>query len=211
MRFGAERLHAAGQARFFKRAKTISMKGWKSAKCFPAPSNVSVLPDWCGAASRLVMLMQPYVRSRHFFTFPCNDRDAGRNGCSVTAAMHAGPGFGGLVQSISVPSCVAVGVLVSGGRAKTARTAPLAGMDAQPAEARPWHALPRGHGCSRSCQRPIIAKNVKSGGCARTLHQHYQHAEAAPHHFREARDTCRWRGEAFSGFPAFHLRWSSPR
>src|SRR5712671_5521285 len=61
-----------------------------------------VLPEmvWC-CFGVLVMLMQPFVRSRHFFTFlALIGTLAGTTG-SVTAAMHAGPGFGGLVQSDS--------------------------------------------------------------------------------------------------------------
>src|SRR5712664_488488 len=61
-----------------------------------------VLPElvWCGFGV-LVMLMQPFVRSRHFFTFLALIGTLGGTAASVTAAMHAGPGFGGLVQSDS--------------------------------------------------------------------------------------------------------------
>src|SRR5258706_5544635 len=61
-----------------------------------------VLPDlvWCGFGV-LVMLMQPFVRSRHFFTFLVLIGTLAGTAASVTAAMHAGPGFGGLVQSDS--------------------------------------------------------------------------------------------------------------
>src|SRR5712671_3615073 len=61
-----------------------------------------VLPElvWCGFGV-LVMLMQPFVRSRHFFTFLALIGTLAGTAASVTAAMHAGPGFGGLVQSYS--------------------------------------------------------------------------------------------------------------
>src|SRR6266436_1188449 len=61
-----------------------------------------VLPElvWCGFGV-LVMLMQPFVRSRHFFSFIALIGTLGGTSASVTAAMHAGLGFGGLVQSDS--------------------------------------------------------------------------------------------------------------
>src|SRR6202040_1066328 len=61
-----------------------------------------VLPElvWCGFGV-LVMLMQPFVRSRHFFTFLALVGTLAGTAASVTAAMHAGSGFGGLVQSDS--------------------------------------------------------------------------------------------------------------
>src|SRR5467141_3037250 len=61
-----------------------------------------VLPElvWCGFGV-LVMLMQPFVRSRHFFTFLALIGTVAGTAASVSAAMHAGPGFGGLVQSDS--------------------------------------------------------------------------------------------------------------
>src|SRR6266568_3206886 len=61
-----------------------------------------VLPElvWCGFGV-LVMLMQPFVRGKHFFTFLALIGTLAGTAASVTAAMHAGPGFGGLVQSDS--------------------------------------------------------------------------------------------------------------
>src|SRR5467141_2588833 len=61
-----------------------------------------VLPEmvWC-CFGVLVMLMQPFVRSRHFFTFLATIGTLAGTAAAVTAAMHAGPGFGGLVQSDS--------------------------------------------------------------------------------------------------------------
>src|SRR5258706_13672949 len=61
-----------------------------------------VLPElWWGGFGGLVMLMQPFVRSRHFFTFLAMIGTLAGTAASVTAAMHGGPGFGGLVQSDS--------------------------------------------------------------------------------------------------------------
>jgi len=61
-----------------------------------------VLPElvWCGFGV-LAMLMQPFVRSRHFFTFLALIGALAGTAASVTSAMHAGPGFDGLVQSDS--------------------------------------------------------------------------------------------------------------
>src|SRR5438552_14453527 len=61
-----------------------------------------VLPElvWCGFGV-LAMLMQPFVRSRHFFTFLALIGTLAGTGAAVTSAMHAGPGFDGLVQSDS--------------------------------------------------------------------------------------------------------------
>src|SRR5438034_566619 len=61
-----------------------------------------VLPElvWCGFGV-LVMLMQPFVRSRHIFTFLALIGALAGTAASVTSAMHAGPGFDGLVQSDS--------------------------------------------------------------------------------------------------------------
>src|SRR5258706_15544742 len=61
-----------------------------------------VLPElvWCGFGV-LVMLMQPFVRNRHFFTFLALIGTVAGTAASVSAAMHAGPAFGGLVQSDS--------------------------------------------------------------------------------------------------------------
>jgi NADH-quinone oxidoreductase subunit N len=60
------------------------------------------LPElvWCGFGV-LAMLMQPFVRSRHFFTFLALIGSAAGLAASVVAAMHAGPGFYGLIQSDS--------------------------------------------------------------------------------------------------------------
>src|SRR3989449_3382683 len=61
-----------------------------------------VLPEmvWC-CFGVLVMLMQPVVRCRHFFTFLALIGTLAGTAAAVTWAMHAGPGFDGLVQSDS--------------------------------------------------------------------------------------------------------------
>src|SRR5256884_1257143 len=61
-----------------------------------------VLPElvWSGFGVR-AMLMQPFVPSRHFFTFLALIGALSGTAASVTSAMHAGPGFDGLVQSDS--------------------------------------------------------------------------------------------------------------
>ncbi len=61
-----------------------------------------VLPEmiWCGFGV-LVMLLQPFVRSRHFFTFiALIGALAGTLG-SVVAAVTGGPGFYGLIEADS--------------------------------------------------------------------------------------------------------------
>ena len=49
-----------------------------------------VLPEmvWC-CFGVLVMLMQPFVRSRHYFTFLALSGTLAGTAASVTAAMHA--------------------------------------------------------------------------------------------------------------------------
>src|SRR6267154_1606204 len=61
-----------------------------------------VLPElvWCGFGV-LVVLTQPFVRSRPFFTFLALIGTLAGTAASVSAAMRAGPGFDGLVQSDS--------------------------------------------------------------------------------------------------------------
>src|SRR5215469_6484739 len=59
-----------------------------------------VLPEliWCGFGV-LVMLLQPFVRSRKFFTFVALLGSLGGSGTAYFALAHGGPGFFGLVQS----------------------------------------------------------------------------------------------------------------
>src|SRR5712692_8244675 len=61
-----------------------------------------VLPElvWCGFGV-LAMLMQPFVRSRHFLTFLAFAGALSGIAASFFAYFHAGPGFYGLVQSDS--------------------------------------------------------------------------------------------------------------
>ena len=59
-----------------------------------------VLPEliWCGFGL-LVMLLQPFVRSRTFFTFVALIGSLAGTVAAFTALAHSGPGFYGLVQS----------------------------------------------------------------------------------------------------------------
>jgi NADH-quinone oxidoreductase subunit N len=59
-----------------------------------------VLPEliWCGFGV-LVMLLQPFVRSRKFFTFVALLGSLAGTAAAFTALTHSGPGFSGLVQS----------------------------------------------------------------------------------------------------------------
>ena len=59
-----------------------------------------VLPEliWCGFGV-LVMLLQPFVRSRQFFTFLALFGSLVGTAAAFTSLVHSGPGFFGLVQS----------------------------------------------------------------------------------------------------------------
>jgi NADH-quinone oxidoreductase subunit N len=59
-----------------------------------------VLPEliWCGFGV-LVMLLQPFVRSRQFFTFVALLGALAGTVAAFTALVHGGPGFSGLIQS----------------------------------------------------------------------------------------------------------------
>src|SRR5205085_6590950 len=59
-----------------------------------------VLPEliWC-AFGVLVMLLQPFVRSRQFFSFLALFGSLAGTVAAITAFVHGGPGFYGLVQS----------------------------------------------------------------------------------------------------------------
>ena len=61
-----------------------------------------VLPEliWCGFGV-LLMLMQPFVRNRHFLSFLALLGSLAGTFASVAALIHGGPGFYGLVQSDS--------------------------------------------------------------------------------------------------------------
>src|SRR5246127_2876318 len=62
-----------------------------------------VLPEliWCGFGV-LVMLLQPFVRSRQFFTFVALLGALAGTVAAFTALVHGGPGFSGLIQSDGV-------------------------------------------------------------------------------------------------------------
>src|SRR5919108_3987702 len=59
-----------------------------------------VLPEliWCSFGV-LVMLLQPFVRSRQFFTFFALIGSLAGTVAAFTALVHGGPGFAGLIQS----------------------------------------------------------------------------------------------------------------
>ena len=68
---------------------------------FPtAEDSYRVLPElvWCGFGT-LVMLLQPFVKSRQIFTFVAAIAALAGAGLSVVAGAFPGPGFGGLIQS----------------------------------------------------------------------------------------------------------------
>src|SRR5881394_110064 len=60
------------------------------------------LPElvWCGFGV-LVMFLQPFVRSRQFFTFLALLGSLAGTGAAFASFLHGGPGFSGLVQSDS--------------------------------------------------------------------------------------------------------------
>src|SRR5271166_2752553 len=68
---------------------------------FPtAEDSYRVLPElvWCGFGT-LLMLLQPFVKSRQFFTAVAAIAALAGAGLSVVAGAYPGPGFGGLIQS----------------------------------------------------------------------------------------------------------------
>src|SRR5258708_17159370 len=71
------------------------------SSAIPTPEDFyRVLPEvlWCGFGT-LIMLLQPFVKSRHFFTFLALTGAIIGTGLSVIAGVFAGPGFYGLIQS----------------------------------------------------------------------------------------------------------------
>ena len=61
-----------------------------------------VLPELIWSAfGVLVMLLQPFVRSRQFFSFLALFGSLAGTVAAATAFLHGGPGFHGLVQSDS--------------------------------------------------------------------------------------------------------------
>src|SRR2546427_10711094 len=62
-----------------------------------------VLPEliWCGFGV-LLMLVQPFVRNRHFLSFLALLGSLAGTAASVFALIHGGAGFSGLVESGSV-------------------------------------------------------------------------------------------------------------
>ena len=71
------------------------------SSAIPTPEDFyRVLPEvlWCGFGT-LIMLLQPFVKNRHFFTFLALTGALLGTGLSVIAGAFAGPGFHGLIQS----------------------------------------------------------------------------------------------------------------
>jgi NADH-quinone oxidoreductase subunit N len=68
---------------------------------FPTPDDFyRVLPEvlWCGFGT-LLMLLQPFFKSRQFFTAVAAIAALAGTACSVVAGAFPGPGFNGLIQS----------------------------------------------------------------------------------------------------------------
>ncbi len=71
------------------------------SSAFPTPEDLyRVLPEiaWCGFGT-LVMLLQPFVKSRKFFTFVALLGALAGTALSVVAGVFPGPGYHGLIQS----------------------------------------------------------------------------------------------------------------
>jgi NADH-quinone oxidoreductase subunit N len=68
---------------------------------YPSPDDFyRVLPEviWCGFGT-LLMLLQPFVKSRQVFTFLAALAALAGAGAAVVAGLYPGPGFHGLIQS----------------------------------------------------------------------------------------------------------------
>jgi NADH-quinone oxidoreductase subunit N len=71
------------------------------ASAFPTSDDFyRVLPEmvWCGFGT-LIMFLQPFVKSRDFFTFTALLGAVAGTAMSVVAGAFGGPGFSGLIQS----------------------------------------------------------------------------------------------------------------
>src|SRR5271169_5197014 len=71
------------------------------SSAIPTPEDFyRVLPEvlWCGFGT-LIMLLQPFIKNRHFFTFLALTGAILGTGLSVIAGAYPGPGFGGLIES----------------------------------------------------------------------------------------------------------------
>jgi NADH-quinone oxidoreductase subunit N len=71
------------------------------SSALPTPEDFyRVLPEviWCGFGT-LIMLLQPFLKNRHFFTFLGLTGALLGTGFSVVAGAFYGPGFHGLIQS----------------------------------------------------------------------------------------------------------------
>src|ERR1700722_12285056 len=71
------------------------------SSAFPTPEDLyRVLPEiaWCGFGT-LVMLLQPFVKSRRFFTFVGLLGALAGTALAVVAGLYTGTGYHGLIQS----------------------------------------------------------------------------------------------------------------
>src|SRR5215831_4530630 len=59
-----------------------------------------VLPElvWCGSGL-FIMLLQPFLKNRHFFTFLALVGALGGTVFSIVSAWNYGPGFSGLIRA----------------------------------------------------------------------------------------------------------------
>jgi len=82
-------------------ARPSQRKAGNSPKCFPHIDIYRVLPEmvWCGFGV-LVMLMQPFVRSRTFFYVSCAGRHAGGKRLHPGRGNACGAGFAGWCSPI---------------------------------------------------------------------------------------------------------------
>src|ERR1700743_3465366 len=74
------------------------------SSAFPTPEDLCrVLPEiaWCGFGL-LGLLLQPFVKSRHFFTFVGLVGALAGTVLSVIAGLYPGAGYHGLIQSDAV-------------------------------------------------------------------------------------------------------------
>src|SRR5271167_1999613 len=71
------------------------------SSAIPTPEDFyRVLPEvlWCGFGA-LIMLLQPFVKNRHFFTFLALTGAIVGTALSVVSGAFAGAGFHGLIQA----------------------------------------------------------------------------------------------------------------
>src|SRR3984893_10939116 len=88
-------------AQIFAGCEGNSDRGGHEPLMFPRTDDLlRALPEliWCGFGM-LAMLLQPFVRSRHFFTVLALMGAIGGTGAAIVAGATPGEGFYGLIQS----------------------------------------------------------------------------------------------------------------